>query len=126
MLGFLQEMGTAITALEATMEAAMATGGVVQPMVDVAVDLYDNQLSGWKSEALGDGRRAISEIMDTMSEVKQREQQPMVDAAANEVVKQPMKDAVATRKKNSWDTKRKNTQKTRKRQMESARGSEGI
>ena len=34
MLGLLEEMNAAVTALETTMESVMITGGVVQPMVD--------------------------------------------------------------------------------------------
>ena len=127
MLDLLREMDTAVTTLEAAMEAVMITGGVVQPLADAAANLYGNHLSGLRTEALGDGKRVISEIMDTMSKVKQSGQQPMVDATTNcEVVEQPMEDAIAVMENNSWDTQRKNTQKTRRRKLESARGSAGI
>jgi hypothetical protein len=123
----LSEVDAAATALEVTMENEMLGGRVKQPAMDAVTDQYDYQLNNWKLQARSDGKQAVMEIMDAMSVMGKHTQQSMMDAVEKcEMAKQPVKDAVAVLKKNSWDTKRKNVQKARKRHRKSAKDGERI
>ena len=144
MLAMLDEMKTAVAALEETWRVAHAEA-----------DGYAAQLNSWKLETRKNGRQAIVEIMDTMAShvnrqsemersamdanvavnvkqsvmdanlavnVKKSEmEQSAMDANVAIKVKQSTMDAVAMHvvvPKNSWDTKRKNFRRMQQRKRE--------